>query len=195
MHSDRINQGGYGNLRIIVACFIVAIVGISGVFFINHSHKAVARNSTLQTASQTTTPSDNTTSSQPVQGAQKYLVIKEWGVQLPYSSSDTFSYAVTAGGQSVTVGSAALASKDLTCATKGAGVIERFTPTDSASVYGGQTVADSAKQNPGQYAYINGYYYLFVPSQSACGSAISASDQGQANNVIKASLINVTSTN
>jgi len=116
------------------------------------------------------------------------LAIKEWNVTAPNSSSDSFTYSMSPDMKSLTVASKKLASKDAQCASRGAGVILRFAPTDNASPYGtGPTVQQYAQQNPGTYAYVGGYYYLFQPSQAACGS-VSASDQTQANNTVKGML-------
>jgi len=78
-------------------------------------------------------------------------------------------------------------NKDAGCTSSGAGIIERFAPSDTVSPYGGTTVQQDAQQHPGTYVYVGDYYYLFVHSQAACGS-VSAADENQANEAVKASL-------
>lgn len=185
------HQKGFGVVGIVLVVLVACIIATAGTVLYKHSHKGTNKSDST-TTSATTSQSPVTSTAQPTQTAQQYLVIKEWGIKLPYSGSAVLTYSLSADSNTASIASSVLASEDAACTSKGAGVIERFKPTDSASVYGDTTVADAAKQSPGTYAFVNGYYYLFVHSQSSCGDAVSAADQNQANDNVKSALAQAT---
>jgi len=101
----------------------------------------------------------------------KTLVIKEWGVELPYTSGATFSYHLD------TDSFASLISSDLVeaygCTSDGAGAITRGLGTDIAdrtydSKGNPETIAQVAAQYPNAYKKVGDYYYVYGFDQAAC---------------------------
>ncbi len=184
---QRTAQSGFGSLMVVIAILVVAVLAVSGFEVYQHHKSVPTKKAAATTSTQTTGQPASTTTTQPALATTTYLDIKEWGVKAPNGSSDTFTYTLSPDNKSVTIASKLLASKDAGCTNGGAGVIERFAPSDYASAYGSTTVQQDAQQNPGTYVYIGGYYYLFRHAQSACGS-VSVADQNQANDAVKAML-------
>jgi hypothetical protein len=190
LNKSRTSQQGLGIVEIVVACLVVAAIAAAGVVLVSHNKKHVA-SSTAQKTTQTATPPDTSATTQSQQPAQKYLAIKEWGISLPYPSTDTLSYSISSDQRSVYVTSQALAKKYPACTNRGAGSIEKLAPGDDAGADGasGVTVAQNAKANPGLYTYYNGYYYQFVHDQAQCGPA-SVDEMNQANDLTRTALAN-----
>lgn len=171
---------------VIIAAIILAAIGY-GAYRVGYSQpQQLASNS--EQANTQPAASDNTAPPQSVQPAQQYLVIKEWGVKASYASnSDILTYHLSTNKNIALVGSQLLTSKYPDCRDGGAGMIQRFSPTDSAYIGSETTVEQDSEQHTGRYVFVNGYYYEFIHDQAQCGSA-SVADQNQANNLTKSAL-------
>jgi len=121
----------------------------------------------------------------------KYLVIKEWGVKIPYAGDDTFTYQLKAAsnGSGIQVSSEQLAAK-YGCANYGAGSITRLRGNEAADP-NGDTAAQLQTTRPDIVTKLGNYYYLFVHDQAECSDIASSGYQSVANNTVKASLSNV----
>lgn len=175
-------------LLIIIALTLVVFVG----YYVWHTQKQTDK--TLNTAAQT---SQNTTAQsknvKPNKNSnQKFLVIKEWNVRIPYDGDDTFSYKYEPSGNgtkdsdAIEVISQNLASK-YGCTGFGAGIIYRaigsyVDPTDPTS----PTTAQLAAQSPNDWKHVGDYYYRFTHDQAACSDTVTVDAQNQANASVKA---------
>lgn len=113
---------------------------------------------------------------------QKYLTIKEWGIRIPYSGADTFSYHIDPSYPGVASIISANLSKNYNCTDSGAGMILQFAPSDGSSPSGdGPTVKEYEAQHPGTYKIIGDNYYLVTHDQSSCSESVTADAQNQAN--------------
>lgn len=109
---------------------------------------------------------DNQTSAQN-DSSTKYLVIKEWGVKLPLSTSiyDSF-YAIDAQNISAYLATPKLAALDNACDPRkntsgGEGALVRARPTDVV-------FDEPVQQRFPNGKTINGYYYYFSGPQATC---------------------------
>ncbi|MDQ2906218.1 MAG: hypothetical protein M3Y81_22080 [Chloroflexota bacterium] len=186
MYKRKADQSGFSSIIVLLGVLVIAAIAVSSLAVYQH-HKNSSKTTASTNSPQTTTQqSKNTTTTQPTPTTTQYFTITQWDVRSPYTGTDTFTYKLSADNKLATVISKQLASKDIGCASFGAGQIERFASTDHAySGDIGPTAAQDATQNPTSYTYVGGYYYRFVHDQSGCGS-ISISDQNQANNAVKA---------
>lgn len=165
----------------VIGLLVVALVLVAGlaVYTSIHSKKtATVAISPSPSPSKSPSPSPSPTSQ------QGYFAITQWGVRAPYDGTDTFTVQINTGSLA-TIVSKQLAAKYSGCTTYGAGQIKRLAPTDGAYADGsGPHVQDYAKQNPGMYTFVNGYYYQFVHDQAVCDMN-SADMQNQANDTVK----------
>jgi hypothetical protein len=88
---------GFSTVEITIAAVVIAVLVVVGglVYRRNHGSETNKTSSTSHTGTQqtaTTTPPSST------QTAQQYLVIKEWGVQIPLSDSIKDAYYVPSTG-------------------------------------------------------------------------------------------------
>ena len=91
MKSFRTNQKGFGLVEILVVFLVIAAISAIGFVFYNSNHSSKAE--TDKSATTDVTPqSTKTDTTQTAQGAQQYLVIKEWGVQLTLDSNTSSLY-------------------------------------------------------------------------------------------------------
>lgn len=120
-----------------------------------------------QPVAATTTPAITPIASVPLTN-QKYLDIKEWGVRAPYSGSDTLSYRMTSGGNSIEVISQNLAT-NYGCTDFGAGIINRNVGSDIVPP-GPTTVQQDYSARPTGYQHLGSYYYSFTHDQAACST-------------------------
>lgn len=81
---------GFSTVEIVIVFLVLAIIGFSGFLVFKHNHKA-ANSSSSPTTSKTSAKPD-TSSNQPAQTAQQYMVISEWGVQLTLDSTTSSLY-------------------------------------------------------------------------------------------------------
>lgn len=121
----------------------------------------------------------------------KYLVIKEWGVKIPYTGDDTFTYQLKAvsNGSGIQVSSEQLATK-YGCVNYGAGSVTRLRGNEVADP-NGDTAAQLQSAQPDIVTKLGNYYYLFVHDQSECSDTAAAGFQSKANDTIKSSLTRI----
>lgn len=165
------NQSGFAAVEAVLIIIILIIIGFVGWYVWHSSQKT---NSLISSSNQ------QAQSPQPV----KYLVVKEWGVRLPYQGTNTYTYKMGADNTSVDVVSSFL-SKDYGCTDGGAGTIDQLQATQTVTG-GSQTVAEAAQAHPGTYGHVGSNYYEFVADTSACSSKVTTSVQNQANDFVKA---------
>lgn len=172
----------------VLSVLVISALIVVGILHPHQTHNLPGVKNVAATSPSQTPATQQQTGAPQQAPATANLTIKEWNVTSPNNSSDSFTYNMSPDMKSLSVVSKKLASEDVQCAKRGAGVVLRFAPTDYVSPYGtGPTVQQYTQQNPGTYAYVGGYYYLFQPSQAACGS-VSANDQAEANNDVKTML-------
>lgn len=92
--SSRQTQAGNIVLMILLAIAVLAILGSTGYLIYTASHKAKPLASTTDGTSSQQVPRSSTTTQSAIQPAQQYLVIAQWGVKLPLSSTISDAYAV-----------------------------------------------------------------------------------------------------
>lgn len=182
----KINQSGFAVVEIVVAVVILALIGGVG-YYVYHSNQQTDKkldnlSSNLQKnpATSPTKPDNSVASTQP---KQKYLVIKQWGVELPLSASISDAYYLNYNG-SFGLGTRSLTALDSSCAPNG----------DAPSSIDRQSVA-SHDANQAKVANNNwgggfepqvfstrvgNYYYQFSHAQAACSQASTSTAKGQA---------------
>ncbi len=139
-----------------------------------------------------------------------FVHIKEWHLKAPYAGQLHLNYTVS--GNTASFSSRELTALDKACAGRG-GQIVRFAPNDDITPTGSDGVLASALSQlprgvhsfalaavdgkftavPGDGSYpfkkVDGYYYVFMHEQSACGSEQdideTAATQQQTNNEVK----------
>lgn len=176
------NQNGIALIETLLIILILVIIGFGG-YYVWHTQKQTDK--TLNQASSTSQKTVTTASKTPVSSV-KYLKITEWGVRMPYTGSDTFTYAFNpaAGPDLIQVISKELSGK-YGCTTEGAGTISRLKPTDTIDAAGDLTSLYAA-DHPHTLGYVKGYYYSFGHDQDACSDSVAPTVQNQANDAIKA---------
>jgi hypothetical protein len=156
-----------------IIIIVVIVIGALGLY-VHHKSKPGVNNDALpsssQTKSQQSTPSKTETTT-------KYLVIKEWGVELPLSSAVSDAYYTVQGSSTGTdglpdtawIGLASLnasgcdiATTDPSSSATPLGSVIRVLPTDTDPVTGELY----AHQDPNGVT-INGFYYAFLPWKNA----------------------------
>jgi hypothetical protein len=93
MKQSRTKQGGFGAVEIVVICLVVVVLGAVGFTVFRQTHNTKA-NTTTSTEEEQPAQQTAQTNAEPAQTAQQYLVIKEWGVQLPLPDSVKDAYYV-----------------------------------------------------------------------------------------------------
>lgn len=188
MHSNS-NQSGFAIIEAILVVIVLGIIGFTG-YFVYHSRQATDKaladtgNSNVPAVKKPavkTAPADS----------QKFLEIKEWGVEIPYDSSDTLTYSIEEGSDTkvAQVASADLASKyGGGCDTYGSGSIARLSGNDTYTIDGSVTVAQAYASNPASMAKVGSYYYRFTHDQGACADSESPTDGNAANNFLQSVL-------
>jgi len=173
-------QKGFAVLEGLLLVIIVAVIGGIGWYAIHTKHqtdKILAQSEkTSQSTPQTSAKSNNTSTN------QKYLTIKEWGVRIPYSGSDIFTYGLSEGSTNLIK----VISKNLAdtygCIESGSGTIAKLNPSDDSSgtgISGAPTVEQDATQNPNLYGHVGNYYFKFIHDQSACSAKVAEGSSGQ----------------
>lgn len=164
------NQQGFTALEVLLITLILVVIVGAGYLVYHNNHKATVNSSNSS--------SRNSSSVAIVSPAtHKLLVINQWGVQIPYTSTDTLSYKADSDSQ-ILIGSKELGDKyGYICGEYGGGGISRVLGTEIVSAearatYGGgdyQTYNDLYAQKPSVFAAkIKGYYYYFVSSPGTC---------------------------
>lgn len=195
--NKNIMQQGFTVVEVLLVLIFLALVVFIG-YYVHHSQqgKPVSAKTPAATTPRTTKAADSKSVAQGTN--QKQLVITEWGVEIPYTSTDTLTYRMdTPGSQSVEVASANLARiYGGDCASFGSGIISRSAGTDPYYPDQGGDSSGTVAQ-----AYVNGqgyqghpfvkvgnYYYNFSHDQGACADAESA-DAGNAANAFLLSIL------
>ena len=187
------NQTGFSVIEALLILVVVGILGFTG-WFVYHSKQATDKtlantgNSNVQTKQSTTEQNKKTATTVQSTSEAKFLIIKEWGIKIPYSSNDTLSY-VLKGQNSAQIASANLAT-NYGCNEYGSGSIGRSLGTDEDS-NSGTTVAQEATQNPEMYVKLSNYYYNFAHDQAACSMSVTVAAQNAANDFLKSILPNI----
>lgn len=197
MTGRRLGRQGFAVVETLLVVVIAAILGGTG-YYVYHANKKTG--DTLTSASQAANSSaaHKTKGAAPkdkkgVEAAKpklKYLTINEWGVRIPYTGSDTYSYKLDNSGVSIEVISADLAAR-YGCKDFGAGLIARFKPGETVYPDGGSTAAQLAASDPTHWGHVGDYYYGYQHDQAACASADKVSDasakaQNAANQAVSA---------
>jgi uncharacterized membrane protein YfhO len=98
MTTTRTKQSGFGIVTVIVALVVILAIGGTGFAIYKHNKKDTKSDSTQTTASKPkNTTADNSQTAQP---ATQYLVIKEWGIQVPLSDPIKDAYYVVSNSSS-----------------------------------------------------------------------------------------------
>jgi hypothetical protein len=189
----RKNNQGFSVIEALLILFILGIIGFVG-YFVWHSQKAADKTYSQTDTSSSPTVTKKTSAVVGKTDAQKYLVIKEWGVKIPYTSTDTLTYTITDGSDemSLQVASSTLAGKyGIYCSTFGSGGIFRLSGTDAYDVDGNVTVAQAYSSNHESMTKLGAYYYRFIHDQGACSDNESVADGNAANDFLKSILPNI----
>lgn len=179
----KLNQTGFAPLEALLILVIVGVVGGIGWYAIHTKHQTDKILSQADQISKSTpvksTAVDKNTS--PL----KYLVIKEWGVRIPYSGSDTYTYIYDANTPTIIDVISKNLSDKFGCTEFGAGEIGKATGSDpSAPDENSEPVAQYDKENPGRFVHIGNYYYSFVHDQAACSGSVTLGAQNAANSTM-----------
>lgn len=180
----KLNQKGFSAVEALLVIIILLLIGFTGYYVWHSQHET---NKTYASAAKTAQSS----AGKQAADTTGTVVIKEWGVEAPYSGSLSLSYAI---GQGTDTNSAAFSSTQLTnastdCIGRG-GAITRYSGDADATNLGGdgKTIAQYAMAlDKSAYAHIGNYYYFFVHDQAACGDNPSATQslQQQTNSAVK----------
>jgi hypothetical protein len=167
----------------IVGVLVVGAIGYTA-WFVNHSEHVANDAYSQSNKSYTVKPAKKVATTQ----TQQYLTIKEWGVKLPYSGSDTFTYQLKPGTDSDGV---QIISQNLSetygCKNYGAGSLARYMSGDAVVDPSGDTAAQLYAAHSGTIVKLDNYYYLFVHDQAQCNDA-AVKLQSTANDTIKSGL-------
>lgn len=190
MSYRQLDRQGFAAIETLLVLVIVAMVGGTGYYVYNANSKATDAQNAAHTAVNTAAPHTKKKGVEAAKPKLKYLTIKEWGVRIPYTGSDTYSYKLDNGGVSIEVISADLAAR-YGCKDFGAGIIARFKPDEAVYPDGGTTAAQSAASDPASWGHVGDYYYGYQHDQAACASADKVSDasakaQNAANQAVSA---------
>jgi hypothetical protein len=183
------NESGFSGVELVLVLVIVVLIGVVGWLVYDNHHKSTVASTNSSTSTSAKTPNATPSST------QKYLTITEWGTRIPYSGNDTLSYKLnTADSNDATIISKNLADT-YNCTDFGAGNIARLAP-DAIIDPGPATAAETAKTDPADYPYLNGYYYNFGHDQAACsdkaaGNTAGASAESAANDFTKSILAKI----
>lgn len=164
------NQDGFSIIEGLLILVIIAIVGGTGWYVVK------AKDQTDKTYSQTTASTIVPTKKTAAVKAndQKYLVIKQWGVELPLPEGikdATYGGQSSSGGyDSIRLSTGSLTTKDPQCGPDQTGV--GFLLRESATTH--NTNASKYPSDPLNYPVydtkIGDYYYSYQHSQAACSS-------------------------
>ncbi len=203
MNKSNVKWRGFGTVETIVIALVVVVIAGAGVVLYKNNHKNsnTSYNKGLtdsQIAESTKLQTDNTKDMtvQPAQTVTGYVVIKEWGVEAPYSGSLTLGYTMNSSDTVATFSSDQLTATSSACTGRG-GSIERWASTDKVTAYPSDPSAPTAAQAfasaaASTYAHIGNYYYAFEHDQAACGDPTTTSSlYSQTNNAVQALVPNL----
>jgi hypothetical protein len=114
---------------------------------------------------------------------QKYISITEWGIRIPYSGSDTYTYKLSATRhETINIVSKNLAN-NYDCTSSGAGMIARRKAADAPgfnylSSEMESIVEKDAAVHPSRYVHLGNFYYAFLLDPVVCSNKIMSYPSG-----------------
>lgn len=174
---NKLNQKGFAALEAILIIVALLIAGGTGYYIYSANKKT---SNTLNTASKVASssppkttkkkPSKSKSTSSSAANGQKYLVIKEWGVELPLSNSiqDAY-YTYHADGDYVRLGTKSLTAMSAMCAPDDISIAAVTRQT--AVVHDANATQNDPVAYPVNATKIGNYYYSISQAQAACGNA------------------------
>jgi len=189
-------QKGFAALETILIIVIVAVISGIGWYALHTKHQTDKILSQADKISQSVPVQSNKSApSSKSSAGQKYLVIKEWGVRIPYSSSDTYSYVYRTDTPTIIDVISKNLSDKFGCTQFGAGEIGKAQGSDpSAPDESSESVAQYDKENPGRFVHIGNYYYAFVHDQASCSETVTLEAQNAANDEMSKLVLNMQAT-
>lgn len=91
--TKKLNQKGFGFTELLIIVVVLAVVVTAGVIVYKHGKHYSSKDGATTTA-QTSPKSTESRNLQTAQHAQQYLVIKEWGVQIPLADTIKDAYYI-----------------------------------------------------------------------------------------------------
>lgn len=181
-------EAGVSIVKLVLLLVVVVSVGAVGWYVYNLHHTTTAKSDTISSTAKPVTSSPTTKATAYSRSSTDYLTIKEWGVRVPYSGTDTLEYSIAMDNSNlVWLNSKHLASADQNCeivANSGnAGSVSRYLPSDNISQEGSpaETVQaflnqDFAASNsqPPDFAKVGNYYYVYSASGLGCDTTASS---------------------
>lgn len=188
MFENHRSQAGFSVVEVLLAVVVVLVLGGSA-YLVYHSHHKKPAESTSTVESQSTKPTQKTSSStsKPSTPATTYFTIKEWGVQAPYSGSD-LSYSTASDSSSImTLESQAVdatipaSDTSASCKSGNAGSIGRYLPTNTIPGPSQATAQTYITQSSDAvYSKVGSYYYIYWPPTAGCSTDTTPVTQAQA---------------
>ncbi|HEY4963558.1 MAG TPA: hypothetical protein VIH90_02570 [Candidatus Saccharimonadales bacterium] len=174
---SKFNEKGFSVVELLIVILVLVLIGGVG-YLVYKDHKTtvpkvvtVTKTVVLQPKTQST---NTTTTSTP-----SYMVIKEWGVKIPLTSSISDAYYYYNNGYAYL--SVQSHSSDQCAANNvSEGVITRFSPTDIDP----QTNQTLLSEHTIDAVKVGNYYYFYTHPQAACSSDTTI--QNQANTDMQA---------
>lgn len=173
------SQKGFAALESLLIVVIIAIVGGTGWYVMRAKNNADITLS--QTTSSSVVPTKKAASTKPDTVSQKYLVIKEWGVELPLPAN--IQDAVYGGGNnsggydSFRLSTTSLSTQDPQCGPDQTSV--GYILRQTAALH--DTNLSNYKDDPLNYPVydtkIGDYYYSYQHSQAACSNKDSVNQE------------------
>jgi prepilin-type N-terminal cleavage/methylation domain-containing protein len=177
------NQSGFGAIELILVLVIVALISGVGYFVYQskkNTDKTLASTSSSEGTPQKSTTTKPTTTNTSQSNSASYLVIKEWGVEIPLTTDIKDAYYAklkndTFSEENYAIGTKSLTELDANCAAENL----------SVSIILRQTVLEhdaNAKKNdpmnsPVYTIKIGNYYYGYDRSRAACSANKNANNQ------------------
>ena len=166
-------QKGFALIEGLLIILILAVIGFGGYYVWNSQKQA---NKSLTQADQV---SQSIKVTSPT--SQKYLTIKEWGVQSQYSSPVDIIYTIKTdniGEVWAQISSSQLTAADSECNTTSqlGGIIVRIKAGENLRGPAGQDTGQSVEAaiSSGvlsEYSHVGAYYYYFQRPEATCGTA------------------------
>ncbi len=173
-----LNQKGFAAMEAMLVVVILAIVGGTGYYVYQANNKATETQNQAQTNANTAAPHKKNEKKSKPATAIEYLVVKEWGVELPLSSGIKDAYYIYDSNGYARLGTRSLTAMSAKCAPDKVGV----------SVLSRQTVAThnaNAQQSEPSWDHpvyntkLGNYYYGITHAQAACGNTTNSPESKQ----------------
>jgi uncharacterized protein (UPF0333 family) len=173
----KIRQSGFTPVAVLLVLILVTLVGATG-YYVYNTQQNNKDDTKLTAANPAATPAPPSTTN-----AQKYLVIKEWGVKVPLTNEiedATYYYKSGDGGSAVYVSTKSITAKYPNCAADKTTIYAygRYDNPKEMNELAGQTME---QVNPGAPKVGNYYYYAMHP-QAYC---FDATDEKQISTIQK----------